>query len=167
MGGRRLHAVRGAEAPERAVRSLDRSLHADLGLSLCLQSRALLREDLRLLVIDLGLKVRDRVARPARTAEVKPTADEEEEDFAAETSEAEFAGLPSGSGVRLDVDRVTKAGALVSGTVRFSDGVSASWALDQFGRLLLQASRPGYQPSRQDMASFQQELRAALERRGY
>jgi hypothetical protein len=69
-------------------------------------------------------------------------------------------------GVTVDVDRLTKPGALASGTVRFSDGVSAAWSLDQMGRLGLSATTPGYKPSEGDIVAFQQELRSALEKMG-
>jgi hypothetical protein len=67
----------------------------------------------------------------------------------------------------IELDRVMKPGSLVSGTVRFSDGVQASWALDQFGRLSLDAGRPDYRPSPDDIRSFQTELKRTLERRGF
>ena len=69
--------------------------------------------------------------------------------------------------MRVTVDRVMKAGSLASGTVVFSDGVSASWMLDQMGRLAVQAGKPDYRPSEQDLAAFQDELRAALETQGF
>src|SRR5437667_70319 len=49
-----------------------------------------------------------------------------------------------GSGISVTVDQVTRPGALVSGRVNFSDGNSAEWHLDQFGRLGLVPKQPGY-----------------------
>jgi len=115
--------------------------------------------DVRFLVIDLGVEVQDR-------PEKKPAA-------AAVDSDAAAAGpalSPTdslGGGVSVEMDRITKPGCIVSGTVVFSDGTNASWMLDQMGRVALDAGDPAYRPSEDDMRSFQEELRAALEKRGF
>jgi hypothetical protein len=67
----------------------------------------------------------------------------------------------------VELDRVVKAGALVSGTVTFSDGVKASWSLDQFGRLGLSSGKPNYRPSEEDLQSFQEELTRLIQNRGF
>ena len=54
-----------------------------------------------------------------------------------------------------------------SGTVRFSDGVTAAWMLDQHGRLALDVGKKKYSPSEQDVAAFQVELRSILEKQGF
>ncbi len=75
---------------------------------------------------------------------------------------------PAGpGGVVLDVDRIVRPGAVVSGTVTFSDGVSGKWALDQMGRLMLETPQKGYQPSPADVQSFQVQLQTQLQRHGY
>jgi hypothetical protein len=76
-------------------------------------------------------------------------------------------GAPAASGVKLEVDRITRPGTLASGTVLFSDGVKARWGLDQFGRLMLDADNKGYRPSAADLQSFQVELQTQLARLGY
>jgi hypothetical protein len=68
--------------------------------------------------------------------------------------------------VSVSLDKVSRPDALVSGSVTFSDGVSAQWHLDQMGRLALNAKQPGYQPSREDLQAFQQKLRDAVEQSG-
>lgn len=68
--------------------------------------------------------------------------------------------------VRVSLDRLARPGALVSGSVTFSDGITAQWHLDQMGRLALNPSTPGYQPSESDIADFQIELRSAIEKSG-
>lgn len=70
-------------------------------------------------------------------------------------------------GLSIEVDRLTRPGTVVSGTVTFSDGVSGKWALDQYGRLMLDTGQPGYQPSPADVQTFQRELSAQLQRSGY
>lgn len=72
----------------------------------------------------------------------------------------------AGGGVRVSLDKVARPDALVSGQVTFSDGVSAQWHLDQMGRLSLDAKQPGYKPSPEDLQTFQDELRKAVEKSG-
>jgi hypothetical protein len=71
------------------------------------------------------------------------------------------------SKVVVSMDSITRPGALVSGKVTFSDGQSADWQMDQYGRLGVAPKIPGYKPSQADVASFQAELEAALARLGY
>lgn len=75
---------------------------------------------------------------------------------------------PTGlANVKVEVDRITRPGTLVSGSVVFSDGVSAKWAMDQYGRLMLEAANKAYKPSPADIQAFQAELGAQLQRMGY
>ncbi|HUL55061.1 MAG TPA: hypothetical protein VLT83_16785 [Opitutaceae bacterium] len=107
--------------------------------------------------------------REAGAAEsVEPEAVGEEADLAAE-EEGEFpeADSPAASNVKVDLDRVVRPGAIVSGTVTFSDGVSGKWAMDQYGRLMLDMGRKGYQPSAGDLQAFQQILSRQLQRHGF
>jgi hypothetical protein len=73
------------------------------------------------------------------------------------------------SNVRIGVDNVTLIpGALASGTVTFSDGVTGKWIVDQYGRPgLTEISKPGYRPSAADAQAFMRELSAALQKRGF
>ncbi|GAB4178998.1 MAG: hypothetical protein Fur0032_19600 [Terrimicrobiaceae bacterium] len=64
------------------------------------------------------------------------------------------------------IDQITRAGALVSGRVTFSDGQRAEWYLDQTGRLGLNPDTPGYRPSQQDIMDFQVELEKAARSQG-
>ena len=81
-----------------------------------------------------------------------------------------FAGVvfaQSGSTSKVNVDQVTRPGALVSGKVTFSDGQTADWYLDQMGRLGVVAKQQGYKPSQADLMAFQAELQNELARQGY
>ena len=71
--------------------------------------------------------------------------------------------------VAVTVDKVTLLpGALASGTVTFSDGVTAKWVVDQYGRPgFSEVSKPGYRPSPSDGQAFMQELSMALQKRGF
>jgi hypothetical protein len=73
--------------------------------------------------------------------------------------------LPAGK-VRITLDQITRAGAMVSGKVKFSDDKSADWYLDQMGRLGLAPAEKGYKPSPADLQDFQIALQAELERMG-
>lgn len=121
--------------------------------------------DVRFLVIDLGADLQDRPERAAPVADVSAAP-------AASPADAPASGTvpdatPATGGVSVDVDMVTKPGTVVSGTVVFTDGESATWSLDRFGRLALAVSTEGYRPPEQDLDFFQQELKAALEKRGF
>lgn len=76
---------------------------------------------------------------------------------------------PAGGNVSVAVDKVTLIpGAVASGTVTFSDGVTGKWIIDQYGRPgFTEVSQPGYRPSPQDGQAFMQELSRALQQRGY
>lgn len=74
---------------------------------------------------------------------------------------------PGAGGVKVELDRVVRPGAAVSGTVAFSDGTTGKWALDQLGRLMLDTGKKGYQPSAGDVQAFQRELSLQLQRHGF
>src|SRR3569833_2539596 len=73
-----------------------------------------------------------------------------------------------GSSVNVTVDKVTLIpGAVASGTVTFSDGVTGKWIVDNYGRPgFTEVSQPGYRPSPADAQAFMQELNLALQQRG-
>ncbi len=78
--------------------------------------------------------------------------------------------LPAGSGtVKVSVDSVTLIpGAVASGTVVFSDGVTGKWIVDNYGRPgFTEISRVGYRPSPADAQAFMQELGRALQKKGF
>ena len=76
-------------------------------------------------------------------------------------------GAGAAGSATVDIDRITRPGTVVSGTVKFSDGQSGKWALDQTGRLVFEGSTPGYRPSPADLQAFQRTLSAQLQRHGY
>jgi hypothetical protein len=119
--------------------------------------------DVRLMVLELGAAVKDK-PQP-KPVDAPSTTD-------ADPQNATVDELPGSDGtpggVSVTADRVVQAGALASGTVTFSDGVTANWMLDQTGRLgLSSTSQPGYRPSPEDVQAFQIELQAKLGARGY
>ena len=77
--------------------------------------------------------------------------------------------LPPAGGVSVDVDGVTLIpGAIASGTVTFSDGVTGKWIVDQYGRPgFTEISQPGYRPNKEDAQAFMQQLDHALQQKGF
>ncbi|MDF3058400.1 MAG: hypothetical protein K0R17_2615 [Rariglobus sp.] len=133
---------------------------------------ALTYMDVRFLVDDLNLQLKDApkkvdasdVSKPQPKA--APAVGDEtglpgEEDLADEA-------LPHGGGVILDVDSVTLIpGAIASGKVTFSDGVTGKWIIDHQGRPgFTEVSKPGYRPTPEDAQSFMRQLEAELQRKG-
>lgn len=124
--------------------------------------------DVRLLVLDLGVNVKDPKAAPPAPKPVAPPADALDGEVLPEDEAAfEPPPLPGGGSVSVEIDRIMRPGALVSGTVVFSDGVKATWALDQMGRLALGAENKTYRPSAEDVQQFQQAIARELQKRGY
>jgi len=129
--------------------------------------------DARLLMLEMGVRIQDKpkpVEQPAPPAVASvpdpaalPAADETwNEDF------DDASTLPAeGCGVTLSADEITIPGALISGKVSFSDGKSATWFLDQMGRLGLSGAPQGYQPPAADVPVFQQQLDLLLQRAGF
>ncbi len=126
--------------------------------------------DVRFLIIELGLDIQDKRKSPAASQTI--SSDSTSADSPAVPEAGDIPGLtpeaPQGVGaVSVEVDRLTLPGSLVSGTVVFSDGVKATWSLDQAGRLALGAKDKAYRPSAQDVQEFQMAIARELQKRGY
>lgn len=131
--------------------------------------------DVRFLVDDLNLQLKD--ARPkANAADVSkaaPPPPPEKKGFLDKAKEKLGIGEGPGAeedetaagGIRVTVDKVTlNPGAMASGTVTFSDGVTGKWIVDNQGRPgLMEVSKPGYRPTAEDAQAFMQELSLALQ----
>ena len=123
--------------------------------------------EVRFLIDDLRLKPKDKEPTKSSGAELNTLG----KTSATPPSTPDDEILPgkreaNGGGVSVSVDQVTRAGALVSGKVTFSDGKAAEWQLDQFGRLGLVSKEPGYKPSQTDLLEFQAELQDQLAKLG-
>jgi hypothetical protein len=129
--------------------------------------------DVRLLILDLGATVQDKkppVTDIKKAPAAPPPPGVEADDLDAEEAAPPLPGdAPAGpiGGVKVEVDRLMKPGAMVSGSVTFSDGVKAQWSLDQMGRLGLAGVKPGYRPSQPDVQEFQLALQKELAKQGY
>jgi len=152
--------------------------------------------DVRFLVDDLGLELKNATPKadasdvtkapfqqPAAAADQSVPADAGEDassldetegalppDELADDTTAADPNAPAGAGtgsLSIELDRIMRPGTAISGSVTFSDGVAGKWALDQYGRLMLDTGKKGYQPSAPDVQAFQRELQAQLQRQGY
>jgi hypothetical protein len=108
----------------------------------------------------------DKAKEKLGLAKDETEADVAEEDLAADDLTAPSMGM---GGVSVGVDKVTLIpGALASGTVTFSDGVTGKWVVDQHGRPgFTEVSKPNYRPSPADAQAFMQELSQQLQKRGF
>ena len=123
--------------------------------------------DVRFLMLDLHADVRDKPepkpAEPAESPAADLPPDGAEADAPLDGGEGFTPPEMEGGNVKVELDRVVRAGAMASGSVTFSDGVTGSWYVDQMGRLgLTKVSKPGYQPTREDLEAFQMELQNKL-----
>lgn len=154
--------------------------------------------DVRFLLDDLNLELKDAApkvdtsditkAKAPAPAASKPGAPAEKKGFfdkakeklgltkeeggedEAEMVDEDLEDLPAGGGnVTVTVDNVVLIpGAIASGTVTFSDGVTGKWIVDQQGRPgFTEISKPGYRPGPEDAQAFMQELSMALQKRGF
>lgn len=149
---------------------VQRRIHDEFGVQLTYM-------EVRLLVLDIGATPKDKPApaapadasQPDGQGSLDPTSattpagvgpqalDEADDDLGAPEPP------PLGGSVTVELDKVVRAGAAMSGTVTFSDGVTGSWILDAYGRLgITKVSKPGYQPSNADVSAFQLELQRKL-----
>jgi hypothetical protein len=166
-------AIREWVASGASLSDVQRNLKTEFGV-------AMTYIDVRLLVLDLGAAVKDKPeAKPARTAPPQPTHEEAghivdlDEEMPTENDAVplddgmteEQEGM--GGTVTLSIDSLVVPGAMVSGTVTFSDGTKARWLIDQQGRFGIDPETPGYRPSPADMQDFQMQLRVELQRKGY
>lgn len=131
--------------------------------------------DARLLVMELGLKLQEKKQPEVKAPEPEPApADAALDDAPLDGGEDPLADevLPpetplGGGSVTLSLDTLAVPGTMVSGKVTFSDGKTAGWYVDQFGRLGLRPPEPGYQPPPADIPAFQRDLDRLLQQQGY
>ena len=144
--------------------------------------------DVRFLVLDLGIElVEPKAAAPAADADltqsVPPPAPGDEPapyDDGLGPEDADFDEAPAPgddspaapqdapANVCVEVSRLARPGFAVTGTVTFSDGVTADWGVTSRGELDLVAdeAHPNYRPSPKDAQAFMVELRKAITKMG-
>ncbi len=148
----------------RSLADIQRLLREDFNISLTYM-------DVRFLVDDLDVSMPE----PKPDAESKPKSEATPESLEGsdtpdgEVIDPEIIGDDKGSAssVSVDVDAIMRPGSLVSGMVRFSDGVSLGWQLSASGQLgLIPGDDPDYRPDPVDVQSFQTQLEEVLRKKG-
>lgn len=143
---------------------IQKKLAADLGLHLTYMEVRFLVDDLKLMPKDPPPPppVKEIPKTPAAPAASGQPADE-----AGPLPPADEPGASTPGKFSLTVDKITKPGALVSGNVTFSDGMTAMWYLDQYGRMGVVPKEKGYKPGAADVQQFQLALEAEMQKLGY
>jgi hypothetical protein len=118
--------------------------------------------DVRFLVDDL--KVMPKDPEPLKTSGAASTA---VPDAPSTVAEPVTPTEKAPGGVSVNVDAITRPGAVVSGKVSFTDGNTADWYLDQTGRLGFVPKQAGYRPPASDLQEFQTSLDAELRKLGF
>jgi hypothetical protein len=190
-------AVAGWVAAGDNLSAVQKKLAEQFQLSLTYRDVRFLVDDLDLTLKDPAPKVDTSdvsktpppaaAAKPAAPAAKKGFLDKAKEKLGLGSSDAEADDLPledegdlppeealddlpaAAANVTIEVDKLSLIpGALASGSVTFSDGVTGKWVVDQYGRPgFTQISQPGYRPSAADAQAFMQELSRALQKQGY
>jgi hypothetical protein len=147
---------------------IQKRLSEELGLSLTYMEARLLVDDLKLMPKDTERpKPIELSGKPAdRGANASAAGQEPGEETGGSLSEEALPKAGAGN-VKVSVDQIARPGAVVSGSVTFSDGNTAAWHLDQFGRLGLAPKKQGYKPPASDLQEFQTELQNELAKMGF
>jgi hypothetical protein len=140
---------------------IQKRIGTELGVSLTYMEVRLLVDDLKLVPKDTARPKDEKptmLTAPAPAAGAAPGK-------ALDAKPAPGAAPPDA--VALNVDTMARPGTLVSGSVKFSDGQTAAWYLDEQGRLGVVPTQKGYKPSATDVEAFQRKLEQELSRIGY
>lgn len=112
----------------------------------------------RFLIADLNLELFDKnLALKQEEEESKKTEEQMQEAMRVEAADTVAQG-----GVQVTQDSIQRPGAVANGKVIFSDGEHSSWYITPEGQLGLDSQTPGYQPSSEDIAEFQESLKTLL-----
>jgi hypothetical protein len=146
---------------------IQKRLETELGLRLTYMEVKLLIGDLQVLPKDVEPQRTVNLGTNAAAAADAPAVMPAGPADAFPPAAAGEAPLPGAGRVQVAVDQITRAGAVVSGTVTFSDGKQGAWYLDQTGRLGLAPMEKGYRPPAADLPEFQAALERELAKLGY
>lgn len=148
-----------------SLSDVQKRIQEDFGLSMTYMDVRFLVDDLDLTLVDQAPKADASDVTKAPPPKPQPTAAPADgEADVVEDAEA----LPVEGNVTVDVDAATLIpGAMASGSVTFSDGVTGKWIIDNYGRPgFTEISQDGYRPSPEDSQAFMQELSLALQKKG-
>jgi hypothetical protein len=90
----------------------------------------------------------------------KSTAEEAAEAEAADDPDVITEPAEVDTGTVVEVSKLARPGAALSGSVRFASGATADWVLDSYGRLALENATG--KPTPEDLREFQEELQRKL-----
>ncbi len=150
-----------------SLSDVQKRIQEEFGLSMTYMDVRFLVDDLDLTLVDPAPKAdaSDVSKAPPPKPAPSPVGGAPGEDEAAlEDADA----LPVDGNVSLEVDAATLIpGALASGSVTFSDGVTGKWIIDNYGRPgFTEISQEGYRPSPEDSQAFMEQLSRALQEKG-
>lgn len=77
-------------------------------------------------------------------------------------ADADLMADKNASSTVIEISKLVRPGAVMSGSVRFASGAKAEWLLDRMGRLSLDKQQG--EPTEDDLAEFQKELQNKLSR---
>lgn len=123
--------------------------------------------DLRVTYLETRFLLEDLKIELKSAPEPEPEKPAEAESDEADLDDADAEDEGGAGGVTLTVDAVLRPGAIISGKADFGGGQTASWWLDQMGRLGLDASDPAFRPTEEQAIAFQNELRKVLRKNGF
>jgi hypothetical protein len=139
---------------------IQKRLKGELGLNVTYM-------DARLMVLDLGIEIKaeeeEETHSPSDVQEVNRQGEEVLSGSSEELRTPPRQDQSLASSVEITTDEIARPGAMVSGSVTFSDGAKAVWVIDEYGRPGLEPETPGYQPTEADIGEFERHLRALLE----
>ncbi len=107
----------------------------------------------------------DEDALPGEEEGYPPYPEEEENAQAAAPAQSAGAGSSSDAlrgTTTVEISKVVRPGASLSGTVKFGSGASGEWYVDAYGRLGFNPDEGSSHPDQQDIQEFQVELQKAL-----
>lgn len=121
--------------------------------------------DTRFLMLDLGIEIQspqeENDEETERSSQESDLADQGELEGPA--SDPFDAKRPMADGeVSVRRHEITQPGALVSGSVTFSDGEEGIWLIDRTGRPALELKNRNYEPSEPDLIALEKQLRRLL-----
>ena len=147
-----------------SLAQIQKQISEDFGVTMTYMDTRFLVDDLQ---VDFPAEKGPAPSPHDKLEEPKAPSGEGKEEPAAEWEDAGIDPEVASGSVSVDVDKVTRPGAVVSGSVTFANGKSAGWQLDQMGRLGLIPGSDNYQPTSDDIEAFQVALQQELQKHGF
>ena len=141
--------VKGWIAEGLSLAQIQKQLHVNFQVNLTYM-------EVRFLVDDLGIPLKDKILKQDEPKSLPIDALNLEDNIEEKLGD-----------VTISVDKVMRAGTLISGAVCFSDGQEATWHMDELGRIGILPKNKSYKPSHEDLQKFQRSLQQALQKAGF